>query len=237
MKRIKSAVIDAVTVKDLNLTLRKDEFADVPDNIFYASKDLQRCIRQKQIICVVEKTRDFIPFQSSPDSLETRVNVLERAVSGLLKKDYAIPTLKYEDNLLHSSAFLSSEYDAMIVELFVDELKRDPATPGNAVIRNGSLEPERINEISFYNSIVYKINQPIEYFMPIASYEGDEYIEIAVTIGGVKYIALQKGPEPIDNLGTNIVVEPNDELSIQILLKNSYNPLKLKSFSILMKLS
>src|SRR5437868_6671002 len=104
MKRVTCAIFNSINIKDLNLTLRRHEPVDIPDEMFRVSKDLQKAIKNsfvkvEQPKAFVGTVRESVPHQN----FETRLNAIENSISFLLQKENASP--KYEDYFLYNNTF------------------------------------------------------------------------------------------------------------------------------------
>ena len=249
MRRIKSAVFDSVSIPDMSLVLTKDTIYEIPDDIFKSSQDLNKAITNGHVICegIPHKGR-YIRFsqettypaqstlskQGNPATVESRVSILESSVNQLLKKDYEIPTYKYEDYILYSSSFDSSEYDAMIFDMFLDETKRDPNDPGNAKIKHACVTTDNDQDFFFFNSKEFEITHPVKEIFPMIRWSGDGHLIVEIKMNNKKLVILNTQLQ-INTLWTPISVDPTQSLSINVGLCSKYNSIQMKSYGILAK--
>lgn len=245
MKKVKSAVFDSFYVRDISLLLRQEVTA-IPDNIFRASKDLQEAIRKGQVICDGSPHRGQLVKLTAPRStvqepdapvqnnLSNRVSVLERSVGHLLKAHYQnVLDPKYDDYVVYTNAFLSTDYDAMVFDTFLDESKRDPGDPGSAVIENGVLTHSNTDFFEIYNSKTYQMNHKIERIFPMARWVGKGSVQMIVRIGTTEIVIVDSTR---NDLWQDIGNFDEDTVNITIALHSKTSKISLKSYGLLMKL-
>lgn len=225
----------------MNLLLKKDDIEVVPDEIFESSPDLQNAIRDGHVMCegkphkgriVKFDTPIFTQMSREPSidqgqNIETRINILERSVSTLLKKDYQIPITKYEDYAIYSNTFISSAYDAMVFDMFLDNSKTESST---VALKHGCLTTANDGQFFTFNSKEFKLDAPIVSIFPMARWEGDGHLIVEVN----KKIVLNTAQTT--NLLWSDIPCSGDSIGISVSLSSKYNKIALKSYCILAKL-
>jgi len=250
MKKVKSAVIDSITIPDLSLLLRKNEIVSVPDHIFAASKDLKAAIRKNLVMCegmahkgkIVkfhESTmREFVPpeIPDNTELVENRISTLEKSVTILLKNYYETQKPKYDDYHLYMQTFASTDYDALVFDAFHDEEKRNQENPGDIVIKNGLLSnADNSERFSIFNSKTFQVEGDVCSIYPMIRWSGDGVIQMSVTVGDQQIVVLDTGNN-VDLLWNPVEIQLADSLSITVGLYSKYNNIYVSSYGILLKL-
>lgn len=247
MKRVKSAVFNSIRIRDLSLKLTMNDCVEIPDEIFYASQDLQKLIKAGKVICegfphqgkIVDFSLSSVRSYSATQpnlSFEKRIAVLEKAISQNLQENHNTTHPKYNDYQICSNALLSLPYQAMIFEPFLDESKRNSLNPGTGTV-NGVLSVLD-NETSYsYHSIDFEL-ESVSAVFPILSYQGDGNISMIVHAGDQDYTVFDT-MQNIDLLWSEIPITPKTILSISLFLKEASNKtynLSVSSYALLLKL-